>query len=333
MKKMLALIQRDLWSTLRDAMLLYVLVAPFLICVGARLLLPTVGQTSGNLILTEQDAAQLAEPLSAYGNVQIVRDRAALERRVRAFDDATGLVSQGDGSYDLVLEGNETHDAALLPRLALQHALGESTWQPELVAVSGDSIPYREWVGAFLALSSLFFGGIVLSFYIIEDKETGMAQALGVSPLTHSTYVAARVALVVMLSVVTIYTSLAVLGLTHYSPWQLLAAILVGCVPALLFGLTIGALSGNQITGIANLKFGFLLVLLPAALHLMLPARWQPALYWLPTYWAFRGFRAILVDGAAWAVAWPLFLATLTVSIVYLAAAWRWLARRLTFGQ
>lgn len=333
MKKMLALMQRDLWSTLRDAMLLYVLLAPLVICLGARFFLPTVGQAGLNLVITAQDAPLLQESLASYARVEVVRDRAALERRVRALDDAAGLVARPDGSYELLLEGNESHDVQVLPALALQAALSEAAWRPERVTVGQDATPYREWVGAFATLASLFFGGIVLAFYLIEDKETGMAQALGVSPLTRRTYVSARIALMVLLTLVIVYASLALLGLRGHNPWHLLAAALVGALPALLFGLAVGAMSGNQVTGLANIKFGFLLVLLPAVLHLMLADRWQIALYWLPTYWAFRGLRAILVERLAWGQVWPPLAWTLSASALYLALAWRWLSRKLTFGQ
>ncbi|MDQ7790686.1 MAG: hypothetical protein RDV00_00970 [Clostridia bacterium] len=38
----------------------------------------------------------------------------------------------------------------------------------------------------------------------------------------------------------------------------------------------------------------------------VLPASREFVLYWVPTFWTFAGFRAILVEGATWAEVWRL---------------------------
>lgn len=330
-KQIKSILRRDLISTTRDAILIYVAVMPILLSFGLRFFLPNVGQASVQVVVTEETAAELKNELAAYLEVTVVADESALERRVLAYDDAVGIVPAASG-YELRLEGNESHDARVLPAMVLQRLRGESGFVAEMVEVGEAGVPYREWIGAFVALSVTFLASIIMGLHIIEDKESGMMQALGVTPLHRRTYVLARSVFVVLMAVLAVFSSLLALGLTAFPPGQLLLATLASSLTAVLFGFALGAASGNQITGIANLKFGFLLVLLPAVLTIFLPDAWQVVLYWLPSYWTFAGFRAILVDGTNWAGLAPLLAANVAVSLLYLLGAYPWLQGRLNFA-
>lgn len=330
-KQIKSILRRDFISTSRDAILIYVALMPILLSFGLRFFLPNVGQASVQVVVTGETAAELENELAPYVEVAVVADEAALERRVLAYDDAVGIVRASSG-YELRLEGNESHDARVLPAMVLQRLGDESGFVANMVEVGEASVPYREWIGAFIALSVSFLASIIMGLHIIEDKETGMMEALGVTPLQRHTYVLARSLFVVVMAVLAVFSSLLALGLTVFPPGQLLLATLASSLAAVLFGFALGAASSNQITGIANLKFGFLLVLLPAVLTIFLPEAWHVALYWLPSYWTFAGFRAILVDGTTWAALVPLLVGNVAVSLLYLLGAYPWLRGRLNFA-
>jgi len=330
-RRIIAILRRDFTSMTRDAILIYVAVMPILLSFGLRFFLPNVGQASVQVVVTEETATRLENELAAYLEVEVVADEVALERRVLAYDDAVGIVPAGSG-YELLLGGNESHDARVLPAMVLQRLQGESGFVAKMEEVGEAGVPYRQWIGAFVALSVSFLASIIMGLHIIEDKETGMMQALGVTPLQRRTYVLARGLFVVGMALVAVFSSLLALGLTDFAGGQMVAATLASSLAAVLFGFVLGAASGNQITGIANLKFGFLLVLLPAVLTILLPEGWHVALYWLPSYWAFAGFRAILVEGTSWAGLAPLLLGNVAVSLVYLLGSYPWLRGRLNFA-
>lgn len=330
MKRVWTILCRDLTSTTRDALLLLILVAPIAIALGVRILLPGVGSEPLHLAMTPPTAEALGPVLSDYAAVIAVDDRAALERRVLAYDEAVGVVPDGAGGYGLLLEGNESESARELSAIVLRRAMaGDPPPVAPMVEVGTQQVPYREWVGVFIALSVLFFGAIAMGFYIIEDRESGVIHAIDVTPLRRSTYILARASMVAVLGVTLVYASLVALGVTGYDPLLVLLAALAGLLPAVLFGFVMGAVSDNQIAGFAFVKIGFWAVLLPAILALFLPDRLAWLLYWVPTYWVFRSFQALLVEGATWAGFWPLWLATLATGIIALAAATPWLRRRL----
>ena len=330
-KRISTILRRDLISMTRDAILIYVAVMPILLSFGLRFFLPNVGQASVQVVVTEETAATLGNELAPYLEVEVVADEAALERRVLAYDDAVGIVPAGCG-YDLRLQGNESHDARVLPAMILQRLQGEDSFVSDMVEVGEAGVPYREWIGAFVVLSVCFLASIIMGLHIIEDKETGMMQALGVTPLHRRTYLFARALFVVGMALLAVFSSLLALGLTGFNGAQLLMVTLTSSLAAVLFGFALGAASGNQITGIANLKFGFLLVLLPAVLTILLPEAWHVALYWLPSYWAFAGFQAILVEGTTWSALVPLLLGNVAVSLIYLLGSYPWLRGRLNLA-
>jgi ABC-2 type transport system permease protein len=250
---------------------------------------------------------------------------------VLSYDDAVGIVPAGQG-YTVVLEGNESHDAQVLPGMVLQEVLGGETFAPQMVELSGEQFPFREVLGAMLAMGAVFLGSVVMGLLIVEDKEARIMQALGVSPMSRREYVAARSLLVYLLSFVMVYGSLWVMGLTQFDYLLVFAVLLVGGIAAVLAGFVLGSISGNQIAAIANMKFGFLLVLMPPLMTFLIPENYWFALYWAPTYWTFSAYRAVL-QNAGWAEVLPMLAWNLGVTLVFLAIAYRWLQGKLDFAR
>jgi ABC-2 type transport system permease protein len=333
MRKIWAIVQRDLISITRDAMFIFVVLSPILISLGVRFLLPSVGQASINLALTEVDAPALAAELERYANVEVVADSLALERRVLAFDDTVGVLPDGRGGYTLVLEGNESLESQALPAIVLQHIAAGTPHTIELREVGQVRVPYRGWMGAFMAVTVLFFASFVMALHIIEDKESRMMLALGASPLPRRIYVLARGLFASLLSMLLVSSSLIALGMPGINYAQVLVATLIGSLTAILFAFVVGAISANQIAGIAAIKFGFFVIIAPGALTLLLPERLWWALSWAPTYWGFRSYKGILIEGLSWAELWPLLLWNLVSSLALMAIAYPWLRRRLDFAR
>jgi ABC-2 type transport system permease protein len=337
MHRIIAILQRDLISTSRDSLLLYMLIGPIILMVGMRFFLPGVGQSALTLVVTQADAPYLQPLLDPYAQVEVVANRTALTERVLAYDEVPGILSDGDG-FTVVLAGNESEEMGLLPGLILEQALSGRLPEVDITEVGETAVPFREWpfrewIAIFSTLTVLFISSIIMAFHIIEDKETRMMEVMGVSPLNRKTYVLARSLFVIVMAQLNVLLALWALGVTNFDVGQMVMATAAGSLVAILFGFLVGALSHNQISGIANIKFGFLLILLPALLTFFLPTGWEPALYWIPTYWAFVSFKAILLEGINWAGLWPLLFWNVAVSTACLLLAYPWLKGRLSFAQ
>jgi len=337
-KRVFALAKRDLTSALRDFILVYGLLAPFLLALILRAFLPAVGGASINLVVTPDVGQEVTGRLAAYGSVEVVADRQALERRVLALDDAAGIVREGE-TYRVVLEGNEAAATSVLPALVLgdMAALGAAAVTITETDLGRVASPLKPLLAIFLALLSMLIGGMLIGFSIIEDKETGTLTALAVSPLSRAEYVAGRSVLGLALALPLVFGSLWVFGAGPFNGWQVLAVSLGGAFLAVIYGLYTGSVSENQISGIATVKFGGLVFLVAPLLSSIIPAKWQALLYWLPTYWTYRGYNLVLSasgaagagGGAPWGEVLPVAGISLAVNVLFLAASWRLLRRKL----
>ena len=337
-KRVFALAKRDLTSALRDFILVYGLLAPFLLALILRAFLPSVGGASINLVVTPDVGQEVTGRLAAYGSVEVVADRQALERRVLALDDAAGIVREGE-TYRVVLEGNEAAATSVLPALVLgdMAALGAAAVTITETDLGRVASPLKPLLAIFLALLSMLIGGMLIGFSIIEDKETGTLTALAVSPLSRAEYVAGRSVLGLALALPLVFGSLWVFGAGPFNGWQVLAVSLGGAFLAVIYGLYTGSVSENQISGIATVKFGGLVFLVAPLLSSIIPAKWQALLYWLPTYWTYRGYDLVLSAGGAagagggapWGEVLPVAGLSLAVNVLFLAASWRLLRRKL----
>lgn len=334
MKRILVLLRRDVLSTSKDALLIYIIVVPLLLAFGVRFFLPAVGQATVNVVVTEDMSPALITRLTDYVHVEVVADQAALERRVLAVDDTAGIMLQTDGTYTILLEGNETHDTEVLPELVLRKVLSADDVPLTLhtVDVAEAPFPFREMIGAFMALSMLCIGSVVMSLHIVEDKECRIMQALGVSPLSRGEYVMARSLLALIVTLVIVFSALWLLGIVAFQHLHMLLAVVIAALFAVLIGFVIGAISSNQIAAIAHIKFSVLLFLLPSILTLLLPERFWLVLAWLPTYWAFVIFRAILVEGAQWSALWLPLGVNLALSLAIISVVYPWLRGKLELG-
>ncbi len=333
MRRMIALLKRDMISTTKDYILIYALVAPILMALGFRLFLPSVGQISINAVVLESTDPALVTKLEGYMNVDLVANRAAMERRVVAFDDTVGILVESPGSYTLVTEGNETHDSLVLPQMILTQLAGGPALTYSEEIVGGDRFPFRAVVGAFMTLAVGFIAAMVMGFHIIEDKESAMMSALGVSPLNRREYIGTRAITVVTVSVILVFGSLWTLGLTAFDYLQVLAIALVSSLIAVVLGFLIGALSANQIAGVANVKFGVLLMMAPAFFALLAPAKYHFAMWWVPTFWSFVSLRDVLTTGLTWSALAPMLLWNLLTSLVWLGVSYPFLKGRLDFAR
>lgn len=335
MKRMVALLRRDMTSSRKDGMILYAAIMPLLLALGFRVIIPSFGHVGADVVVTQSTDAAIGRQLREYVRVSVVDDRDALDGRVKKLDHTVGVAEDGRGGYTLVFQGNETEEARTLPVLALQKVLGGDG--PHITSDTDDlgakKNIFLKWIAVFTGLNALFIPTIIMAFNIIEDKESKALLALGVSPLSKREYVMARTMLVVVLVFFMALGSLWLLGVT-FDLLMVLVALVAGIPLAVLAGFGTGAISATQAAGMANLKFSNLAFLAPGVASLFLSDKLEPwVLGWLPPYWVFRSFKAIMMDAAGWGTVAPLILATLGTSVVLLVGLFGPLRRQLDFAR
>jgi fluoroquinolone transport system permease protein len=144
--------------------------------------------------------------------------------------------------------------------------------------------------------------GMVVGFILLDQRDDDTFTALQVTPLPLNGYLAYRLAVPMLLSLVMTLIALPLSGFISFGPLALLAMALAAAPIAPLTALFLGAFAANKVQGFALQKALGVFMVAPL-LGLVLPMPWQLLVWIVPTYWPAALLWA-LADGAnyPWAV-------------------------------
>ena len=291
----------DLALSTRDSVLLYSLISPLILALIVRLVVPSVQQNTFTMAVHDRVPQAVVEYLETFGSVEHFVDAEAVRVRVGGYDDVPGLVFD-DSRYLLILEGNEDARAAegfvALVRDATARAGGDRIAATPIAVtdLGSQPAPILEYGAVMIVCLSLFVGGVLVGFNVVDEKESGMIAAMAVSPLRVVEYIAARGILAAVIAYVAGFGS-AYIILGAAVPAGLLAlAILAALFVALPFGFIIGGLADNQMTAFALIKLLMALFLSLPFVSIFVPGHLQWLFYVFPNYWMFQAVRSVLVQ-------------------------------------
>jgi ABC-2 type transport system permease protein len=302
-RRLLTLLRQDLTGAFRDSVILYVVAAPLILAVLARLLLPSLEQATLTCAVIRKADPELVRKLEAYFRVETLPNEQALERRVLRPDDVAAVLVE-DGSTTLLLEGNEQEETRSIYVSALAAILGEPGAQGkvEIRAQSlgggrqGSARSYlNEYVAVFLIMLATLLGGMTVGFNMVDDRHTRAFQALAVSPLPLRDFLISR-ALFATLQGLAVGVLTTVILLGFRLPYGRLLVALVASGPvAVILGFLMAVMADNQIAAIGATKLIMPVYLLVPLVGIFLPGSWQWFLLPFPNYWMFLSFRSLFV--------------------------------------
>ncbi|AKL95759.1 hypothetical protein CACET_c23130 [Clostridium aceticum] len=92
MKKIISIIKKDFILSLRDNIVVYIMVAPLLLALALRMFLPSVEEIKLNFVIEENAAAFYLETLQQYGDVEVLPHAEAVKERVGQTDAIPGII-------------------------------------------------------------------------------------------------------------------------------------------------------------------------------------------------------------------------------------------------
>lgn len=334
LKRITAIVKRDFDNSIRDNLLLYGLLAPVLIAMIMRFFTPSVEDSAITFAILENMDSSIVNELSKYASIVSFKTEKELIKKVKALDETVGVIEEnGERRFNLIFEGNESHDAYELSKSVIQTITQREKVTNVEIADLGKKSHLKEYMASFLALAGMLIGGMLIGLNIIDEKEEDTIRALSVSPLRRSEFVIARSVFGILLSIILVFVGLWVLGISNIPYLQVLFITLAGIILTVIFGFFLGSVSNNQINGIANLKFGALVFLLPAVLSFVVPKTYVFLLYCFPTYWTFEGYKAIFVSQESWNMLTKIGLWSLVTNVMTFAILYPILKKKLSFGR
>jgi fluoroquinolone transport system permease protein len=161
--------------------------------------------------------------------------------------------------------------------------------------------------------------GMVIGFLLLDERDDRTQLALRVTPLPLTSYLAYRLALPMLMSLVVTPVTFPIAGLAEPRPDKLLLAALAASPIALLMALALATFADNKVQGFALVKASGIFLNAPLVAYFV-RSEWQLAFGIIPTYWPAKTLWAFQT---AEANAWLYLLAGLVYQALLLMALLR----------
>jgi ABC-2 type transport system permease protein len=303
MKKILAIISRDVKSGTRDWLIIYLSLASLLIALILRTLIPGLSSSSLSVVMLDNADSKLVDTLSERATILLVDSQEALEERILRLDDVYGVIEQSDGTYNIINQGNEAMPMNDTLRYMINAYSGQSVTLPFEVAFSDIGwmmSPLKLEGGSLLIIFTTVFGGMLILLNLVEEKMSNTLSAINVSPISRTQFVVGKGLLGFMIPIFGGFGSALILGFTEIDFLMYFVSVVSISLISIIIGFSIGVVNNEPISAIASMKIVFVPILASIFGAMFLSNQWQFVLYWSPFYWAYNSIHAILLDEATW---------------------------------
>jgi len=322
-KKIFAVFQRDLLSSRRDAMAMYIIVVPLLLALGITLFAPGLNDTTVKLAMLESDNTEHIEYMEQFSKVELFSSVDELERRVAKRDDIVAIAPTGN-SYEIILQGNESE---MVEEYAVQlntlYELGATQEETtaQLISFGRTVPPLKTMLVVMLISMTIMLAGMLIAMSIVEEKTENTINAINVTPVSQTGFVIGKSLLGGASALLGIIGAVLITGFYDINWFMIVLVGLTSMILSLVIGFLQGLSSGDVIEAASNVKMVMLPIAGSIAGYELLAAQWQWTMYWSPFYWAYKANVLILSKTADWSTV--LLCAAMVTGlslIVYLAA-------------
>lgn len=350
LRRMGALVRRELVHGSWNALVVYVVVIPVVVSLGISLLFGDLFSSRPTLGVVDDGGSRLAELAEASPSLILRRfdDRQALRQAV-----GRGAVDMGlalPAGFDERLRAGETaeldayvwgesllRDRAVLGATVaglVRQIAGQPTPVEIQITTLGDeaSIPWEQRLIPLLVLMGMVLAGLfVPATSLVGEKTRHTLGALAVTPATLGEILGAKAFVGVVLSMAMTAAVLGINGVLAGEAWLLLLVLTLGSVAAGIFGLLLGVVAKDMNSLMAVVK-GIGIFLYAPALVALFPSipEWVGRLF--PTFYLLNPVLQVTQNGAGLAQVMP-DLVVLLALIAALIGVTGYAARRMRLAE
>lgn len=301
-RKIFAITKRDIKSGIRDSMIFYIIIAPFILALVLKMMTTSVGATTINIAVDNSVEGSVVEYLEDFGKVEILNNIETIKSRVNDTDDIFGLVKEGE-KFTIIQQGNETKGTVDLLDYIVNSYVNQNLEAPVEVNVSDVGwklSPIKQFGGSLLIIFVSVFGGMIILLNLVEEKQEKTLTAVNVSSITRTQYVIGKGLLGFIIPIIHAFGMLAILNYGSINYFMVTVVILSIAMISVLIGFLIGVTNDNILGAIGSMKMLFIPILGSIFGAIYLNAKWHFLLYWSPFYWAFDSLNSIILKEATW---------------------------------
>lgn len=162
-----------------------------------------------------------------------------------------------------------------------------------------DLTPYHILVYSYMVIMAPMLYGVVVGFLLVDERDDGTLTALRVTPLSLNRYLAYRLGMPLILSVLLLPFVMWSAGDNSLEMGQLIRLAFASAPTAALITLSLALFAKNKVNGLALLKGLGILLMLPL-LAWFVPAKWSILFGLFPTYWPIKLYWLFRAGHSGW---------------------------------
>ncbi|MFC2044384.1 ABC transporter permease [Chloroflexota bacterium] len=301
-KRIFLIFRRDLLSSRRDFLAMYIMVAPLLLAVGITLFAPGLNDTTVKLAMLKSDDIEHIEYMEQFAKVELFNSVDELERRVEKRDDIVAIAPTGH-SYEIILQGNElemVEEYAVQLNTLYELGASEEETTARLMSFGRTVPPLKAKLVNMLIAMTIMLAGMLIAMSIVEEKAENTINAINVTPISQIGFVIGKSLLGGAAALLGIIGAVLITGFYDINWLMIILIGLTSMFLSFIIGFLQGLSSADVIEAAGSVKLLFLPIAGSIAVYEFLADKWHWTVYWSPFYWAYKANNLILSKTADW---------------------------------
>lgn len=301
-RKILILFQRDLKTSVRNFITLYILVVPVIFAIMINVFSPGINDTTVEIVLLEGENPQQKEYFSQFAKVEVLKTIEDIENRVMKRDNIVAVLPGAGDEYFILRQGNEPEYVIDYVRYLItfdHYNIGIQDTTAQIVDYGRDIPPLKNLMVNIAIIFTSIMGGMIIAINMVEEKVDNTISAIHLSPVSRLGFIAGKSLMGVFVPIAGAFILLFFTGFRDINYFHALLMVATTCLLSLTVGFIEGVNNNDVMTAAGNMKLLFLPLFWSIAGSELLADKWQPLFYWVPFYWAFKGNDLVLSNSGS----------------------------------
>ncbi|MCK8058722.1 MULTISPECIES: ABC transporter permease [unclassified Fusibacter] len=302
-KKIFLIFQRDLKTSVRNFITLYIIVVPVIFAIMINVFSPGINDTTVEILLLEGENPQQSEYLMQFAKVELLETLDDIEDRVRKRDNIIAVLPDQKGEYFILTQGNEPDFVVDYVRslTAFDHYdIGIKDSMAEIVDYGREIPPLKKVMVNTAMIFTSILGGMIIALNIVEEKTDNTISAIHLTPISKIGYIAGKSIIGMFVPILGSMLLLWITGFKGINYFHVLIMVATSCIMSILIGFIEGINNDDVMNAAGNMKMLFLPLFGAIAGEELLADKWQVLFYWIPFYWTYKGNDLVLLNKGSW---------------------------------
>ncbi|WP_430886184.1 ABC transporter permease [Fusibacter sp. JL216-2] len=302
-RKILIIFQRDLKTSVRNFITLYIIVVPVIFSVIINVFSPGINDTAVEVLLLDGENTEQTEYFQKFAKVELMQTLEDIENRIRKRDNIVAVVPNQAGDYYLLSQGNE-------PDYIIDYVKSLTTFEHYNIGIDASAVelidygrtipPLKKVMVNTAMIFTSILGGMIIALNIVEEKTENTISAIHLSPVSRMGFIAGKSLIGIVIPIVGSVLILVITGFRDINYMHAILMVSTSCIISILIGFIEGINNDDVMNAAGNMKMLFLPLFGSIAGEELLADKWQVLFYWIPFYWTYKGNDLVLSSKGSW---------------------------------